>query len=112
MIRQGKKGAITFIDVTQLDNEETYFNDLSLEVEIVFESGISYSGDLKRKKNGFKIDGHGTMKYPDGSYYTGDFEAGRMHGKGKYFWAKTGHWYEGEYKSNFREGWGRYYFNP
>jgi hypothetical protein len=33
-----------------------------------------------------------------------------MHGQGKYFWAKTGHWYEGEYKSNFRDGYGKYFF--
>jgi hypothetical protein len=36
LIRQGKKGSITFIDVTQLDGEETYFKELSLEVEIHF----------------------------------------------------------------------------
>lgn len=34
-----------------------------------------------------------------------------MHGKGKYFWAKNGHWYEGDYRCNFRDGWGRYYYN-
>lgn len=36
LIRQGKKGSITFIDVTQLDNEETYFKDLNVQVEICF----------------------------------------------------------------------------
>lgn len=51
------------------------------------------------------------MRYPDGSYYSGDFEGGRMHGKGKYFWASTGHWYEGEYKCNFRDGWGKYFYS-
>ena len=51
------------------------------------------------------------MKFPDGSYYIGNFFAGRMHGSGKYYWANTGHWFEGEYKNSFRDGKGTYYYN-
>lgn len=72
---------------------------------------MSYLGDLKKKKGGYKIEGKGNLKFPDGSYYVGDLVAGRMHGQGKYFWAKTGHSYEGEYKSNFRDGYGKYFFS-
>lgn len=50
------------------------------------------------------------MRYPEG-YYTGEFEAGKMHGKGRYSWTKTGHWFEGFYKDNVREGKGTYYYS-
>jgi hypothetical protein len=51
------------------------------------------------------------LRYSDGSYYTGDFEDGKMHGFGKYYWQPTGHWYEGEYKNNLKAGKGKYYYN-
>ena len=63
------------------------------------------------KNNVYLIEGLGTIKYPDGSYYIGRFVAGRMHGQGKYYWANTGNWFEGEYKANFRDGRGTYYFS-
>lgn len=51
------------------------------------------------------------MKFPDESYYIGEFVAGRMHGNGKYYWSNSGNWFEGEYKANFRDGRGTYYYN-
>jgi hypothetical protein len=51
------------------------------------------------------------MRYPDGSYYTGGFEGGKMHGKGRYTWTKTGNWFVGTYKDNVREGHGTYHYS-
>jgi len=51
------------------------------------------------------------MRYPDDSYYDGEFEAGKMHGKGRYTWTKTGNWFEGTYKDNVREGKGTYHYS-
>ena len=51
------------------------------------------------------------MRFADGSYYTGSFLEGKMHGIGSYFWAATGHRYEGEYSDNFRNGQGKYFYD-
>jgi hypothetical protein len=51
------------------------------------------------------------MRYPDESYYVGEFIAGKMHGKGRYTWTKTGNWFEGNYKDNLREGNGTYHYS-
>ena len=57
------------------------------------------------------MEGVGTIRFGDGSYYTGELEGGKMHGEGKYFWADKGHWYQGFYKHNMRDGIGRYYYS-
>lgn len=64
-----------------------------------------------KKDNQFKIEGKGKLTFADGSVYEGDFSDGKMHGKGRYQWANTGHWFEGEYTRNFKDGPGVYYYS-
>lgn len=45
----------------------------------------------------------GTMSFPDGSTYVGDFRAGQFHGSGTYTWP-DGSTYVGGYKNDEREG--------
>ena len=39
----------------------------------------------------------------NGDYYEGEFQSGKMHGKGKYIWA-DGDEYEGDYVEGLKEG--------
>lgn len=50
-----------------------------------------------------KKEGHGLMKYPDGSVYEGDFHEGRRHGEGKYTYP-NGDTYEGEWYQGKKHG--------
>lgn len=71
MTRQGQTESINFVD-DQNSELEQYFKK-TIQVRIKFHSGVIYEGDLAFQKNTYKIEGEGTMKYPDGSYYQGRF---------------------------------------
>ena len=45
----------------------------------------------------------GLEKWPDGSFYDGDYYRGRKSGKGKFVWADACI-YEGQFKDNKMEG--------
>ena len=47
---------------------------------VVLENGDTYSGDMVKGK----MDGTGTLKYADGSIYTGEFSNSKRHGNGVY----------------------------
>ena len=108
--KQGLQGSITFVDLTSLKSQEEYFKE-TLNVVVAFDNSLSYEGEVRHNYGVYKIQGKGTMKYPDGSYYSGDFANGMMDGHGKYYWHKTKHWFSGEYKGNYREGKGTYYYS-
>jgi|TARA_B110000116_G_scaffold258885_1_gene260442 hypothetical protein len=62
-------------------------------------------GDLFIKWNNCK----GTMTYPDGDKYVGEWKDGKGHGQGTYTWA-SGSKYVGEWKDGKRQGQGTYTF--
>ena len=49
----------------------------------------------------------GKFKWVNGRIYDGDFQSGKMHGKGVYTWP-NGNRYVGEYLNGKKEGWGVY----
>lgn len=49
----------------------------------------------------------GTMRYPNGSVYTGQWKNGIMHGNGTMRW-NDGSWYAGQWKNGKRTGYGTY----
>jgi hypothetical protein len=103
--------SISFQEIRKREGDEGQGIETVL-AKIDFADGLAYEGEIRRKNDGqFKIDGTGTLRFADGSEYCGEFEGGKMHGKGRYRWAATGHWFEGEYKSNFRDGPGTYFYS-
>lgn len=54
-------------------------------------------------------DGYGTVYYPNGDVYKGEFEFNERKGKGTIFYS-TGDWFEGSWKENIPAGTGIYHF--
>ena len=50
------------------------------------------------------------MTFTDGSYFTGHWKDGHMHGRGQFVW-KTGQKYKGDYHIGKKEGFGVYHYN-
>lgn len=50
-----------------------------------------------------KKEGFGVFKWPDDSYYEGEFLDNAIHGMGKYVWS-DGRSYTGEWRSNKMHG--------
>lgn len=55
------------------------------------------------------LNGYGTYRFPSGAKYIGDFEDGKMSGKGILYFT-NGNKYIGHWLNNLREGEGRYLF--
>lgn len=70
-----------------------------------FESGETYSGGYS---NG-KYFGQGTYRWPDGIYYTGEWDGDR-HGFGRQYWPDGGR-YEGEWEDGQRHGQGTRWYS-
>lgn len=75
-------------------------------------SGVSsYSGDFHAGKK----HGKGIKVMPNGDRYEGDFSDDYRHGKGVYVWGKNSPWagdrYEGEYQRDLRHGKGVYFWS-
>lgn len=66
-----------------------------------------YKGEIDREK--FVPHGQGTVKFPNKSMYTGEWEDGEMHGRGKFEW-EDGSSYDGDYKNHKKHGNGRFVF--
>ena len=72
--------------------------------KVTFNDGIaSYEGDF----NNGKMTGKGIYQWKNRDIYEGDFVDGKMHGKGKYKYFE-GATYEGYFVNNLREGKGVY----
>lgn len=77
------------------------------KARIVFNEGRQYEGDINYDK--FVPSGLGTAKYANGSFYEGEWEDGKFHGKGKFNWT-DGSSYEGEYEHGKKEGQGSFVY--
>jgi len=62
----------------------------------------AYDGELNEAG---QRHGKGTMRFPSGESYEGEWQEGKAHGSGKFRY-KSGAEYEGEWNSNVKEGWG------
>ncbi len=69
-----------------------------------YPSGNHYVGEFNP---GLQRNGHGTMSYPDGSKYTGDWQADKYHGFGTRTSA-NGDVYEGQFVNNIYHGHGSF----
>ena len=70
----------------QFDGEGTcYYGELGCKHKYVghFEKGLR--------------EGHGTMYYPNGNVYEGEWHLGKRHGHGKFTWADSGSYYIGDF---------------
>jgi hypothetical protein len=67
---------------------------------------VDYTGELNAEK---QREGSGTVTFPDGSVYEGEFKADKKHGNGKCTYV-NGATFEGTYKANERDGEGTYTF--
>lgn len=77
---------------------------------IVYPDATRYVGQLTLLDGQLTLDGHGAIRYPDGSAYEGQWKNGKMHGQGVFRWA-NGTRYEGEYNDGLKHGEGKYYWN-
>ena len=66
------------------------------------QSELLYNGEWK---TGVRA-GKGTLIYPNGKKYEGDWECDQMHGRGRFEW-ENGEIYEGEWKKGVRDGKGK-----
>lgn len=73
---------------------------------IKYSNGSVYTGIVK---NG-RLNGRGIMKYSNGDVYEGEWKDGNKDGYGTYKW-KSGSWYQGYYKNNKYNGKGTLYAN-
>ena len=71
-----------------------------------YPDGGVYEGEYKA---GLK-EGRGTHRMADGDVYEGEYKAGQMEGRGTFRWA-NGNVYEGEFKANMFEGRATYRLN-
>ena len=53
-----------------------------------------------------KFDGSGTLKYPNGEIYEGEWSENKMHGKGVYTY-KDGRIYQGDFVNDKPHGYGK-----
>ncbi len=72
-------------------------------IGIFWDSEGVYEGQFKNSVQ----DGYGVYKYNDGTVYTGQFQDGERHGKGKIEWGKSsgggvheGEWVQGKQVGN------------
>ena len=72
---------------------------------LVYDDGKRYEGQFTGKPNG-KPNGEGTMTWPDGNTYTGNWNNGVMCGLGKMIWS-NGNIYEGMWNKNNMNGKGK-----
>ena len=56
------------------------------------------------------LEGQGTVKFPQGLEYKGDFKESKVNGKGLMMWP-SGSKYDGEFNQNMRDGKGTYTYN-
>ena len=70
---------------------------------LTFPDGNKYEGEWKDGER----NGRGTYTYNDGNQYIGDFKSGKKHGQGL-FTFPNGNKYEGEWKEEKRHGQGSY----
>ena len=66
--------------------------------------GGTYEGEVSADG---RRHGRGIYRWPDGSWYEGDFRDGRRHGQGVFVWP-NGERYEGEYRNGEADGRGVY----
>ena len=66
---------------------------------LTYPDGRKYEGQFR---NGLK-DGSGVLTFPGGETYTGDFTKGRMHGNGTLSYPDGQH-YEGQFKNGLPDG--------
>jgi hypothetical protein len=69
---------------------------------VTFPDGDQYVGEFKDDK----IHGQGTYTFPDGDQYVGEFKDDKKHGQGTYTWP-NGNKYVGEFKDGKYDGWGK-----
>jgi hypothetical protein len=74
------------------------------DANIVFDSGETYAGPCNYNLN---PHGRGTMTFPDGTVYVGDFNDGNKSGRGKIEYA-DGSVYDGEFSEDAPHGHGTY----
>lgn len=75
--------------------------------EVTFANGCLYHGPLE---NGL-CHGLGSLTFPSGNIYTGEFVKGVRQGHGEFFYFGTGERYVGQWRNNMKEGRGEYWFN-
>lgn len=75
--------------------------------KLTIPGGSVYEGDLKKIRGYYRYHGKGTMLFPNGDKYKGEWLEGRMHGNGNYTWKESGRIYEGMYNGGLKEGRGR-----
>ena len=75
--------------------------------KLTWANGNSYEGEYDENK---QPHGKGTMNFPGGEIYEGEFKDGKANGQGKMKF-KTGNTYSGGWKDNKRCGHGRYDWN-
>lgn len=75
-------------------------------LEMKLENGLCYDGGFSDSN----LNGRGTLTYPSGDEYVGDFVNGVRSGEGTYTW-KNGAYYTGAWSDDQMNGRGTYYYS-
>lgn len=81
--------------------EATYMDDSPLNGKYYFKDGTIYDGSFQN----WNFHGFGSMKWPNGDLYVGNFVNGSRSGKGRYTFASGGY-YDGDWFNGNRHGQG------
>lgn len=105
----GRKKRVVYIGGTMV--EASLINHTITEDGCVFGEFVSngrYTGWFKGNRiKGYVPHGRGTMRYFNGSVYTGQWRNGKMHGNGAITWDDSSK-YSGEWLEGKRTGYGTY----
>lgn len=78
---------------------------------IKYDDGSVYTGEVLNGKR----HGKGKLVWPSGDVYEGDWKDDKRNGKGTLIWGKDSQWvgdiYEGDYVNGLRHGTGSYYYS-
>ena len=95
-------GKVTYSDGTVFLGKLDADYRRSGQGSITWPNGDSYDGDFVSDK----LSGNGVYTFQSGDVYEGEFVEGKKHGKGKYT-AFDGSYYEGDFENDLRHGKGK-----
>lgn len=95
-------GKVTYSDGTVFLGKLDADYRRSGQGSITWPNGDSYEGDFVSDK----LSGNGVYTFQSGDVYEGEFVEGKKHGKGKYT-AFDGSYYEGDFENDLRHGKGK-----
>ena len=110
MFKQGKPSELADRDVHTWKGQ--FANGLPVgKVEAKFSNGMNYQGQVNWRwsDRSVRLEGTGSMSFPGGDRYEGEFKDGVASGRGRYVF-RGGSTYTGHFKSGLIEGFGRFVF--